>query len=77
MKNIPDNDIVYFRRKKKNKDINILFHNDQAVMLKEFPNKFFIKHWDNIIKTDYIIVENQKYYLNDLLKKWGETKNEY
>jgi len=52
----------------KPKDIKLLFHNDQAVMLKEFPNKFFVKHWDNVRKTDYIIIENKKYYLDDLLK---------
>ena len=52
------------------KSINLLFHNDQAVMLKEFPNKFFNKHWDDIKKTDYIIVENKKNYLNDLLKNY-------
>jgi len=52
----------------KSKDIKLLFHNDQAVMLKEFPNKFFVKHWDDVKKIVYIIVENKKYNLDDLLK---------
>ena len=47
----------------KPKDIKLLFHNDQAVMLKEFPNKFFVKHWDDVKKTDYIIVETYNFLL--------------
>lgn len=55
----------------KPKDIKLLFHNDQAVMLKEnkeLPHRYFEKHWDDIKKECYIIVENKKYYLDDLLK---------
>jgi len=48
--------------------MKLLFHNDQAVMLKEFPNKLFVKHWDDVKKIVYIIVENKKYNLDDLLK---------
>ena len=54
--------------KMKLKDMKLLFHNDQAVMLKEFPNKLFVKHWDDVKKIVYIIVENKKYNLDDLLK---------
>ena len=55
--------------------MKILFHNDQAIMLKNFPNKFFIKHRDNIKKDCYIIVESKKYYLEDLLNEWQKENH--
>ena len=47
---------------KHTKDIE--FHTDREVALKEFPNKFFAKHWDDDRNTDYIIIENKKYYID-------------
>lgn len=43
---------------------DIKFHTDREVMLKEFPNKFFVKHWDDAKETDYIVIENKKYYID-------------
>lgn len=40
-----------------------IIHSDSFVAVKEFPNKLFEKHWDDVNKIDYIIIESKKYYL--------------
>jgi hypothetical protein len=40
-----------------------IIHSDRLVAVEEFPNKIFEKHWDDLNKIEYIIIENKKYYI--------------
>lgn len=40
-----------------------IVHSDRFVAVKEFPNKIFEKHWDDLHKIEYVMIENKKYYI--------------
>ena len=52
----------------------LIMHTDRAVLLDKFPNKLFDKHWDDAKKDSYIIVENKKYYFNDMIRRRKNDK---
>ena len=49
-------------------------HSERSVKVDKFPNQLFDKHWDDVKKIEYIIVEGKKYYISYPLKLHKEIK---
>ncbi len=49
----------------KSKYMKLLFHNDQGACIEYIKNNKNIKYCDKIEEGEYVVIENEKYYLND------------
>ena len=56
--------------------MKIKVHSERTVIVEGIPNKIFEKHWDDIKKNEYIIVEGKKYYISYPRDLYEEDNND-